>query len=59
MGDAAIHVVDRGSSISAILWCLWWRGRWRTSPRVGQSAFCQGWQLCVKNALSLGWIITS
>ena len=28
MGDAAIHVVDRGSSISAILWCLWSRGRW-------------------------------
>lgn len=26
MGDAAIHVVDRGSSISAILWCLWSRG---------------------------------
>lgn len=27
MGNAAIHVVDRGSSISAILWCLWSRGR--------------------------------
>jgi hypothetical protein len=26
---------------------------------VGQSAFCQGWQLCVKNALSLGRIITT
>jgi hypothetical protein len=26
---------------------------------VGQSAFCQGWQLCVKNAASLGWIITT
>ena len=26
---------------------------------VGQSAFCQGWQLCVKNALSLGWIVTT
>jgi hypothetical protein len=25
---------------------------------VGQSAFCQGWQLCVKNAVSIGWIIT-
>jgi hypothetical protein len=26
MGNVAIHVVDRGSSISAILWCLWSRG---------------------------------
>jgi hypothetical protein len=26
---------------------------------VGQSAFCQGWQLCVKNAVSLGWIVTT
>ena len=26
---------------------------------VGQSAFCQGWQLCVKNAASLGWIVTT
>jgi hypothetical protein len=26
---------------------------------VGQLAFCQGWQLCVKNALSLGWITTT
>ena len=26
---------------------------------VGQSAFRQGWQLCVKNALSLGWIVTT
>jgi hypothetical protein len=26
---------------------------------VGQSAFCQDWQLCVKNALSLGRIITT
>ena len=25
---------------------------------VGQS-FCQGWQLRVKNALSLGWIVTT
>ena len=26
---------------------------------VAQPVFCQGWQLCVKNALSLGWIITT
>ena len=26
---------------------------------VGQSAFCQGWQLCVTNAVSVGWIITT
>ena len=26
---------------------------------VGQSVFCQGWQLCVKNAPSLGWIATT
>ena len=26
---------------------------------VGQSAFCQGWQLCVTNAVSLGWIVTT
>jgi len=26
---------------------------------VGQSAFCQGWQPCVRNALSVDWIITS
>ena len=26
---------------------------------VGQPVFCQGWQLRVKNALSLGWIITT
>ena len=26
---------------------------------VGQLAFCQGWQLCVKNALSLGWMVTT
>ena len=28
-------------------------------PPVGQSSFRQGWQLCVKNALSLGWIIAT
>ena len=26
---------------------------------IGQSAFVQAWQLCVKNALSLGGIITT
>jgi hypothetical protein len=26
---------------------------------VGQPVFCQVWQLCVKNAASLGWIATS
>jgi energy-converting hydrogenase Eha subunit C len=26
---------------------------------VGQAVFCHGWQLRVKNALSLGWIITT
>jgi hypothetical protein len=26
---------------------------------VGQSVFCQGWQLCVKNAVSLCWIATT
>jgi hypothetical protein len=25
----------------------------------GQSVFCQGWQLRVKNAVSLGWIVTT
>jgi hypothetical protein len=27
--------------------------------RVRQSDFCQGWQLCVKNATSLRWIATT
>jgi hypothetical protein len=35
MGNAAIHVVDRGSSISAILWCLWSRGPERTPTPFG------------------------
>ena len=26
---------------------------------VGQLVFCQGWQLWVKNAASLGWIVTT
>jgi hypothetical protein len=31
----------------------------KTRPGQDQSIWCQAWQLCVKNAVSVGWIVTT
>jgi hypothetical protein len=54
-GDA---VVTRASPASSATKSLLVAGELADFAPVGQS-FCQGRQLCVKNAVSLGWIVTT